>query len=164
MESIFGWLGDVFRWALALIPRMLVIRPTHQAVWFIRGGHGRTRQPGGIIFYWPFWTIVEQVAVVRDTLDLPCQYLTTADSKTVSLSGLVEYKIEKPVLALTEVNEYPLIMRNLAMRVVRQVIEEEDFDSLHQNGGAVDFGEIRKFCYGESCYATMCRYNSASIE
>jgi regulator of protease activity HflC (stomatin/prohibitin superfamily) len=126
METALGWLGDVFRFLLSLVPRLLIVRATHRAVKFARGKHARVLLPG-LHFYWPLVTEVEIVPVIRQTVDLVPQYLTTADGAPVAVSGIVVYEVDDVLRLLTECFDYDAMIRSFSLAAIKRVVANNDF-------------------------------------
>jgi regulator of protease activity HflC (stomatin/prohibitin superfamily) len=144
MESALGWLGDIFRALLKVIPQIILVRSTHAGVKFQWGSRVVELRPDngirktGIHLFWPVVTEYEVVPVRRQTKDLQPQYLTTKDQKTVGVCGILVYEINDVVKLLTECFDYEDTIRDLSMAAVKEVIVQHNFDHLRDNGELID--------------------------
>lgn len=144
MEAALGWLGDIFRALLKLIPQIILVRATHAGVKFRWGSHVIELRPDnglfktGIHLYWPAVTEYEVVPVKRQTTNLQPQYLTTKDRKTIGVSGILVYEINDVIKLLTECYDYEDTIRDLALAAVKEVIIQYDFGYLQDNGKKID--------------------------
>jgi len=155
METAFGWLGDVFRFLLSLVPRIEIVRATHAGVKFKRGRDVVYLGPDngiafpiikwvlcfpvpwlrrtGLHFYWPLVTEVEVVPIKRQTKDLDPQYLTTADNRIVGVCGILVYEVDDVVKLLTECYDYDETIRDHAVAAIKQVVCEYDAEFLQNS-------------------------------
>lgn len=138
MESALGWLGDIIRAIGRIIPRMLVVQRTHGGVAFVRGKHVREIKPG-LFWWWPLWTKCILYPVVRQSLNLPSQSLTTQDSLSVTISGVVIYRVMDVVAALTRQWDLNETIRDLSMVAIREVVGSRPFDSINQKRREIDW-------------------------
>jgi len=100
---MFDWLSEIIQAIISIIPRLLIVRATHNGIKWKRG-HTASALAPGLHWYWPLVTEVELVVVARQTLNTPSQALLTADGKPVTVGGVVIYKINNAVLAYGEKN------------------------------------------------------------
>lgn len=92
MESAFAWLGAIFEWFGQWIPRWKIINANMGGVKFVKGANIVRLDPG-IHFYWPVTTNIDTYPTARQTIKLTDQTLTTADNRTISVTGMVTYRI-----------------------------------------------------------------------
>lgn len=137
MESALGWIGELIHWITNLIPRWAIVNKTHKGVAFVRGKHVREINPG-MLFYWPFWTELLLYPVVRQSLNLPSQTLTTQDGYPVTISAVIIYKIDDIKVALAEQWDLSETIQDLSMAAVRETVSDTEFDSLMDNWRDVD--------------------------
>lgn len=137
MESAFGWLGEIFAWFGNLIPRWIIVTRTHRGVAFVRGKHVREMNPG-MFFYWPFWTECMLYPVVRQSVNLPNQTLTTYDFKSITISAVIIYKVDNITQALAEQWDLAETIKDLSMSAVRKVTCEATFNELQSEWEHVD--------------------------
>lgn len=103
MEPIFGLFSQVLEAMLSVVPRLTIIRATHNAVKWKRGKHPRPVKPG-LTMWWPLITEMDQIVVARQTLNLPTQTLMTRDKKQIIVGAFVVYNIKDAVQAIGERN------------------------------------------------------------
>jgi regulator of protease activity HflC (stomatin/prohibitin superfamily) len=98
MESALAWIGQIAEWIGRFIPRMTVIIPSLGAVKYTGRFRGEesmrvTAHGPGLLCYWPLVSILDLYPTVRQTDDLRSQTITTADGKTIAVSGLITYEV-----------------------------------------------------------------------
>lgn len=93
------WLFDLFDRAFAWVPRLTIVRLTHCGVKFRRGKEAIRCRPG-LHWHWPLVTDLVIAPAARQTLDLGLQSLLLADNQPLTVSGVLVYEIQDPVLAL----------------------------------------------------------------
>jgi regulator of protease activity HflC (stomatin/prohibitin superfamily) len=96
-----SWINDFIYWIVNWFPRIDICRATHRGVKFVRGKRVKEVRPG-LFMYWPAITEVEVIPVVRQSIDLPSQVLTTKDAKSVMVSAVFVIEIVDIVKALGE--------------------------------------------------------------
>lgn len=118
---MFQWLNEILSSILRFIPRVRIVPSTHGGVAFVRG-RARLVPSGRLYPWWPLWTELLIVPVVRQTLNLPNQVLVPrGGSRAVILSAVVVYDIPDPVRALSMVHDLDDAVRDMALVAVRQV-------------------------------------------
>lgn len=105
------WLNDLVLWLARLIPRWDVCEPTHRVVKLTGSilasliGQQRMRvrtiEPG-LYWYWPVRSRVIKYPVVRQSVDLTSQSLTTSDCKSVLVSTVLVIEISDVEKAVTQ--------------------------------------------------------------
>ncbi len=136
MGAAFGWIGELIDWIADLIPRFEIVRKTHQGVAFVRGKHVKHIGPG-LVWWWPFWTELEIYPVVRQTLNLEAQKLTTKDDKTVVAGAIIVYTIHDIVKAMTEQWDLPDTIDDLSSAAVCDFVTSNDFAWINTNRAVV---------------------------
>lgn len=136
MESAFAWLGQLFEWLGGFFPRLLNVRVTDGGVAF-SGKRARRLSPGYHI-YFPFLTEIQVIPVVRQSLNLNCQALITADDCTVVAGGIVFYEIKDYYKALTENWDIAEIVTDFSLAAIRSVITIKDKQTLQRERKTID--------------------------
>lgn len=121
MEAALGWIGDFFRFFFALLPRLVIVKATHEGVKFVRGKRVVRIGPG-LHWYWPLVTEVIVVAIKRQTVNLPTQRLIDRDGKTIVVSGIVVYEVSDVVALLTACWNYDQTIRDMSLAAVKDVV------------------------------------------
>lgn len=114
------WLGDIAQWLLTLIPRIHNIRKTHGAVKFTRG-RATVLRPGTIL-YWPLLSEIQQICVVRQTINLPYQCLISSDGRGVTVAVTVVYEISDTLLALTSTDNVVDTIHDLSQLAIKGAV------------------------------------------
>ncbi|GAF73950.1 unnamed protein product [marine sediment metagenome] len=118
MEA-FAWLGQLAETLGSLIPTW------HHQEWqdvgvAIKRGRIIISLRPGIIWHWPFWTIIYSRAANKQTKDLKTQTLMTNDNIAVAAGCMVRYTIPRPWI-----NEEAQRIENAD---IKALIETEDVD------------------------------------
>ena len=158
MEAALGWLGDLIRALLLIVPRLLLVRTTHAGVKFRHGctvlelTHQNGVKGTGLHVYWPLVTECEVVPIKRQTTNLDAQYLCTQDNQTIGVSGILVYEIDNVVALLTETFDYEDTIRDLSLATVKSVVVQHDLDHLRTRANEIDKeltkdlrGQLRRF-------------------
>lgn len=103
MDSVFGLLGQILEALFSVVPRLCIIRATHNAIKWRHGKIPIACGPG-LMIYWPLVTEVELLVVARQPLNLPTQSLMTKDKHQVVVGAVVVYRISDIVKAIGERN------------------------------------------------------------
>ena len=119
-----------------LFPRPEIVRSTHKGICWRRGIPIVLET--GLHWYWPVWSQVEQYPVVRTTLDLPPQRLTSLDGHAVIVSASCVYKIADILKAFTEVDDFETDTKNAARGAVKSVIMTTELEDLMKGQEEVD--------------------------
>lgn len=144
MDAALGWLGDIIRALLLVIPRLLIVRTTHAGVKFRYGSnvleltHENGIRGTGLHIYWPLVTECEIVPIKRQTTNLDAQYLDTADGRTVGVSGILVYEISDVVALLTKTYDYEDTIRDLALATIKTVVIGRSMEALRANSADMD--------------------------
>lgn len=147
MESAFAWIGQVIEWFGTLIPRKLVVNITQGAIKLRLGNEITELEPGKVHFYWPFITDVKIIDTARQTLDLTTQSFETKDGITVLASGMITYRVDDVVTALTSVYDPDNTIRDVGMSVIQEVLIQYTWDELRT--GQIE-GTLRRELVRES--------------
>lgn len=117
---MFDWLNDIVRAVLTLIPRPVLIKKTDGGVIFTRG---HVKAVGaGLWWYWPVWSSVSTIPVVRQTLNLTYQSLIASDGEAVVLAVTVVYEVSDVELALTSTDNIIDTIQDLSHWAVKRVV------------------------------------------
>lgn len=126
---MLNWLSELIEWVSRWIPRLVIIRTTHRAVKFVRGKKLILVEPG-LCVYWPLITDFHELAVARQTLNLPTQRLVTIDGKRIIASAVVVYNVKDPILAVGKSWDYEETIRDVSMCAVARTITASEYDDL----------------------------------
>jgi len=149
MESALSWVGDIVGFLIKLCPHLVVVKTTDEALKWVAGSKEvlltsrngcRTifprRQSGwpflhrprtGLHWYLPVVTEVLVVPIRRQTSNLSEQYLTTKDSVSVGVGGIIVWSVKDTLTLLTSCEDYEATINDVALAVIKQVITTRDF-------------------------------------
>lgn len=158
MDAALGWLGDIVHAVLQLVPRLLIVPPTHEGAKWPLGGSPKLMRSGtgllgtGLHFYWPITTEHAIVPVKRQTANLDYQYLVTADNQTVGVGGILVYEVSDTIKLLNECADHEDTIRDHAMAAIKEVITTGRYESFRDNPEETDKlltaelrGQLRRF-------------------
>jgi regulator of protease activity HflC (stomatin/prohibitin superfamily) len=129
MGEAFAWVGAVVEWLGAFIPRWFIVKVTHRAVKFVRGSRVVVCKPG-IHWVWPVTTLYTIYPVVRQSINLKSQTISTMDNKSVLVSGLVVFEIDDIEAILTRTWEPDQTIADVALAAVKDVCTQFSWDEL----------------------------------
>jgi regulator of protease activity HflC (stomatin/prohibitin superfamily) len=149
MDAALGWIGQLVDWLLQLLPRITWVPVTHGAVTITRGRKVRSYGPGIVgrwwrPLWWPAWTEVHTYPTVRQTHNTPSQTLTTLDCKSVSVSGVIVYRIPDLEKALTSQWDLEDTINDISQAAMRSFVCSRSFDELRTEDGAELKAAIQK--------------------
>lgn len=145
MGGAFAWLNAVFEYFWRLIPDLRIIPSTHAGVAFVRG-KPRAIAPGRLYFYWPMWTQVVVVPVVRQTLNLPSQVIMTSrpdgagpdSDRPLCVSAIVVYEITGILKALTRVHDLDEAISDLSLAMVKRTLCGQTYEEIYRDREQID--------------------------
>jgi len=160
MDAALGWLGDVIRALIKIVPQLILVRCTHAGIKFKYGSDIKlithdngipiprlkwykyilypAFSPSGLHIYWPLVTEYEVVPIKRQTTNLQVQYLSTLDLKTIGVSGILVYEIRDVIKLLTKCFDYEDTIRDLALAAVKEVIIQYKLEYIQEAGKTMD--------------------------
>jgi len=149
MDTALGWFGDIFRFLIKLFPHLVIVKTTDEALKWVNGSEEViltsqngcrkffprfhlsrpfiTRPRTGLHWYLPVVTEITIIPVRRQTLSLDDQYLTTKDSKSVGVGGILVWQVRSTQIALTSCEDYEDAMKDISLAAVKNVITSEPF-------------------------------------
>ena len=139
MESALGWIGSLFETIISLLPHLGLCKVTHGGLKFKRAGKVSEIRPG-LYWYWPVVTEIALIPVVRQTLNLPTQILTTRDSQSIIVSGVVVYVIRNVRQALADSWDHDDTIEDLALATLSRYVLGHTFDEIisAQTDGSIE--------------------------
>lgn len=136
MTGAFSWLSSLIETFSKVIPRLVHVLKTHEAVCFRRGAAARLKP--GMHIYWPVWSAVQEFPIKRQTLNLWTQTLLTKDARTVVAAATVVFEIEDILKALVETYDLQDTIGDMAQSGVKEIIEGKTLLESQVNPGEVD--------------------------
>ena len=128
-DRIFDFISDAWEW---LIP-WVIIDQYEQGVVLFLGKYTRVVNPG-LCFIWPFGIeSVKYETVVRQTSYLDPQSLTTKDGKSVTVAGIIIYKIIDIRKFLLDIDEGEDDMNNIVYGIISDCIENSEWKSIRRS-------------------------------
>lgn len=114
---------------LFLLGGIRVIFEYKRALKFRFGKYIKTLQPG---FRWiiPFIETIQVVDIRVITFNIDSQEVMTEDNVPCSIDGVVFFKIDDPVKAVLEVEEYTFAITQLAQAALRDVCGKVELDTI----------------------------------
>lgn len=153
MDGAFQWISDLIYWIAQFFPKWQVVPETHAGVKYVRG-RAVPVPAGSVVIWWPFWTEVLLLPVVRQTLNLPSQALMTKEilnddgeveeeSKSITVAGIVVFDVKDVLKACTEVHDLDEAIQDLALAAIKHVLWPKSLSEIFAAGEEID-EELRK--------------------
>lgn len=115
-----------FEKATRIFPRFNSVFPNEGGVFLRMGRYKRTLEPG-LYFCLPIIDEVQKLDVTPQVINLPNQSITTKDSRTLAVSGAVEYSIYDPKKALLQVQNFDASLQNLSMGIIANYVKQRSY-------------------------------------
>lgn len=93
MESALAWVGKIFDWLGAFIPRWVILDTTEGAIKYVRGSRIVVCGPG-IHWYWPVLTRWSEYPTARQTDRLETQTMESKDCITFIVAGTITWTVD----------------------------------------------------------------------
>ena len=129
---MFETIADIIRSIGKIIPRLVLVKKTEKGIKFTMTGKTKKVSPG-LILYWPIITHLEVVAIVRQTLNLPCLTLMTKNEEPVVASGVIVYNIIDVEKYLVENFDAEVSISEVGSAALRDVIITRTLQEVQQN-------------------------------
>lgn len=132
MFTYLEWLGELVKVIGDLIPRRILVEPTHKGVKF-KGMHTTLLLLPGRYWYIPFFSTYYLLPVVRQSLYTLEQDLMTVDGEPLKLRSVVSYEITDVVTAIAKAYEVTdqiddetmgLICRYTARKTLKELMDD----------------------------------------
>tara|TARA_R110000824_G_scaffold269318_2_gene457860 strand:+ start:2061 stop:2612 length:552 start_codon:yes stop_codon:yes gene_type:complete len=132
MFTYLEWLGELVKVIGDLIPRRILVEPTHKGVKF-KGMHTTLLLLPGRYWYIPFFSTYYLMPVVKQSLYTLEQDLTTLDGQPLKLKSVVSYEITDVVTAIAKAYEVTdqiddesmgLICRYVARKTLQELMDD----------------------------------------
>lgn len=138
MSGLFDVISGFLKGIIDFIPRFLLVEKTHKAIGFIRGNKVRIYEPGFFKnWYWPIWTSITEYPVVRQTVPLPQQVLTTRDDVTIVVDSMMVHSIANMENAFTRQEDLNDTIRDLTLASNKTIIMGYTYEEM-KNSELID--------------------------
>ena len=117
MESAFAWLGSLFEWFGAFIPRWVILDTTEGAIKYVGGSRVVVCGPG-IHFYWPARSTMIKYPTARQTDQLEAQTMESSDGITFMVSGLITYRVRDIAALIPTTHDAVAAVRDMAQAAI----------------------------------------------
>ena len=128
MDSIFIFFISIFA-LLVLTNGIRVLREYERGVVFFLGRFYKVKGPGLIIII-PILQQMVKVTKRTIVLDVPPQDLISKDNISVRVNAVVYFKVEKPELAINNVEDYYEATSQLSQTTLRSILGQHDLDEM----------------------------------
>jgi len=109
--------------------RRITVYEFERGLKYIRGKF-RVVLPPGQYWYWPWFTAVRKLDVRPRFASITGQEVLSSDGVTLKVSLAANYEIEKPDVAINQVQDFQEAMHLQLQLALRQIIGSVDIDSL----------------------------------
>jgi regulator of protease activity HflC (stomatin/prohibitin superfamily) len=133
MMLLIGLVLGLVLAAVTAAASLRVIRQYERGVVFRLGRvQGPARKPG-LTYIVPVLDHLKKVNVQIVTLPVPAQEGITRDNVTVRVDAVVYFRVQEPVRAVVEVQDYQFAVAQVAQTSLRSIIGKSDLDDLLSN-------------------------------
>ena len=122
-------IAEVISRFVSVFPTFEVVPETMAGVAWVRG-KCRPIKSGCVYFYWPFWTELELVSIVRQTLNLQSYCLTTNDGISVLIGVVVVFEVTDPVSLLTKLHDHEDAIGDIVAGSLVKMVSGHTYDEL----------------------------------
>lgn len=137
MAEAFGWISKIIDAILSFIPRIVVIRCTHRGVSFKKGRPGTIMNPGLHVWF-PLWTDLEIYPIVRQTMNLPQQTITTYDDQQIQINTIVVFRVSDIVTAFTLQWDFEETIRDICQTTIRSTLTRKKYATIMSKADDID--------------------------
>lgn len=145
MESALAWIGQIAEFVGKFIPRLVIMIPSLGAVKYTGRLFGKeamrvTAHGAGLHVYWPLVSAWEVYPTARQTDDLRTQTITTADGKTIAVSGLITYEVYDLLKLLPTTFEAAKAISEITLTSIHDVLSRMTWEEmcLEQRKGTLE--------------------------
>jgi len=114
---------------IVILSGVTVIKEYERGVILRLGNLVGTRGPG-LIYVIPMVETIERMSLRIITLDVPAQEVMTRDNVPVEVNAVVYFRVEDPVDAFIQVNNYYMATSQIAQTTLRSVLGQAELDEL----------------------------------
>jgi len=126
---VFDKIAEILEWIMKVVPRIVIIEPYRKGV-RVRWGKYVKILNKGLYVYWPVTTMITPLVTVRQTINLPNQYVVSSDGKPFGASGVVVYRVLNAEKALYETHNIDIAIGDVAMCGIRNALSKVDSDTI----------------------------------
>lgn len=150
IDSAFGWIGEIARWAAQFIPKWELLDVTHAGLKIVRGRWCVRAwrvvwlpqeiivcEPDRVHWWWPLTTRWFEHPTARQTLNLKSQTITIRGGFSVIVGGLVVFKVRDIRKLLTETFDPDVAISDISLTAIHNVVVRFDWEALcnaHRDG------------------------------
>jgi regulator of protease activity HflC (stomatin/prohibitin superfamily) len=141
VQGALEWIGKIAEWIGQWIPRWQLVPPTHAYVkyegFFLPARWRRykedlrvTTHGPGIFWWWPATSSTDHYPVVFQSDNLPSQTFETSDGKTITVGGIISYRVDDVAKLLTGNYTAVKTIEVAALAAIHQVCCRMSIDEL----------------------------------
>jgi len=130
MSEITNFLPLISFFIIFIFLGFKIIRPVEKAVVERFGKYSRTLEQG-LRWIIPFVDKIIRINITEIRLDVQKQQVITKDNLNLSIDGVVYFKVNDPLKAIYNVNNYLNSIPSLAQTTLRSIIGELDFTEVN---------------------------------
>lgn len=144
MESALAWIGQIAQWVGQWFPRWETLDMATGALKtrgsFFRAGVTLIPCGPGLHWWWPATTKWETYPVAFQTDNLPSQTVETADGQSVTVGGMISYRVADIQKLITECHSPVMAIRTVTLPAIHQVACRMEWEKLkeEQRRGTLD--------------------------
>lgn len=144
MESAFTWIAEIWATFTSFIPHLDNMESHSRGVKF---KHGKEYEVEPGLYWWlPATTNVETLEVVRQTVRLDTQTLTTKDDQTISVAAVIVYEINDIIKAVAKTEDLEDVVSDVAQFSVVKAIQGREYHEILSDLAEQIPAELKEQC------------------
>ena len=136
MDSALAWIGQIAQWIGQWFPRWQTLDMTQGAIKtrgsFFKPGVEVVACGPGLHWFWPATTRWEEYPTSFQTDNLPSQTVETKDGASVTLGGMIAYRVSDVAKLLTTCASPVMAIRTVALPAIHLVASRMDWEDLKE--------------------------------
>ena len=152
MDKAFAWIGYIVEWFGHFKPRRDVVPTTHGWIKWVAPFWGEMRVEtgrAGSVWYWPLTTEMLMYPIVRQTTPLPSQVVTTADNRTIAVSGMLVYEVADVEKLVGHTYDADDTVKDVAQSALMDVVGRLSWEQIRAGQGRTLDTKLRNAAKGE---------------
>lgn len=125
----FTWLGEIIKMVGDIIPRRILIEPTHRGIKY-KGMTDIVVLNPGRYWYVPFFTTYYTIPITRQSIYTDEQDLTTKDGRPLKVRSVISYEVEDVKTALARCYEFNTQIDDETMGIICRYVARRDLSEL----------------------------------
>lgn len=143
MDAAFSWVAQIIQWIGSFVPRWTTLDMTQGGLktegFFLPPRFRKWKEPvritpcgPGMHWWWPATTVWETYPTSFQTDNLPSQTIETADGESITVGGMISYRVSDISLLLTQCHSPVMVMRTVTLPAIHSVVCRMNWSELKE--------------------------------